>query len=152
LLEILRVVREEEPPRPSLRLSSTEELPKIAANRGLEPKRLTGVVRGELDWIVMKALEKDRNRRYDSANGLAHDIERYLVDEPVLACPPSARYRLRKFARKHRGVLRVAAAFVLLLAAATAVSAWQAVRATAAERRTVAERDRAEASFRMARD
>src|SRR5262249_36847274 len=101
LLEVLRVIKEEEPPRPSTRLSTTEELPSIAANRGLEPARLSGVVRGELDWIVMKALEKDRNRRYETANSFAQDIQRYLADEPVLACPPSAGYRLRKFARRN---------------------------------------------------
>src|SRR5262249_13060927 len=87
--EICRIIREEEPPKPSTRLSTIEELPTIAANRGLEPKKLSGVVRGELDWIVMKALEKDRNRRYGTANGLAMDVQRYLADEPVSACPPS---------------------------------------------------------------
>src|SRR5215475_11720414 len=105
LLEVLRVIREEEPPKPSTRLSSTDELPSVAANRGLEPKRLTGLVRGELDWIVMKALEKDRGRRYETAAALAADVQRYLDDEPVLACPPSAMYRLRKFARRHRSAL-----------------------------------------------
>src|SRR5262249_49952762 len=79
-----------------------EELPAIAANRGLEPKQLRGLVRGELDWIVMKCLEKDRNRRYETADGLAADIERYLNDEPVPACPPSAGDRFGKFARRHR--------------------------------------------------
>jgi serine/threonine protein kinase len=102
LLEALRVIREEEPARPSTRLSTTDELPAIAARRGLEPKKLSGLMRGELDWMVMKALEKDRNRRYETANGFAQDIQRYLADEPVLACPPSAGYRLRKFARRHR--------------------------------------------------
>jgi serine/threonine protein kinase len=131
--EMLRIIREEEPPRPSTRLSSTEELPSIAANRGLEPRQLSGLVRGELDWIVMKCLDKDRNRRYETANGLAHDIERYLHDEPVQACPPSASYRLRKLARKYKTPLRVAGAFVLLLLAGVVVSAWQAVRATGAE-------------------
>src|SRR5207253_4754794 len=81
--EVLRIIREEEPPKPSTRLSTTEELPSIAANRGLEPKKLSGLVRGELDWIVMKCLEKDRNRRYETANGLAHDVECYLHDTPV---------------------------------------------------------------------
>src|SRR6185437_13276859 len=93
MLEVLRAVREEEPPRPSTRLSTSDELPTVAANRGTEPKKLSGVVRGELDWIVMKALEKDRNRRYESANGFAADVQRYLADEPVLACPPSVGYR-----------------------------------------------------------
>jgi tetratricopeptide (TPR) repeat protein len=103
--EILRIIREEEPPRPSTRLSTTEGLPSIAANRGLEPKKLSGLVRGELDWIVMKALEKDRNRRYETANGLARDLERYLADEPVQAGPPSAGYRLRKFVQRNRRAL-----------------------------------------------
>ena len=102
--EILRRIREEEPPKPSTRLSESKRaLATIAAQRKTEPARLAKLVRGELDWIVMKALEKDRTRRYETANGLARDIERYLDDEPVEACPPSATYRLRKFARKHRG-------------------------------------------------
>src|SRR5262249_5914314 len=108
ILEVLRVIKEDEPPKPSTRLSTTEELPSIAANRGLEPKKLSGLVRGELDWIVMKALEKDRNRRYETASGFALDIQRYLADEPVLACPPSAIYRLRKFARRNKGTLTFA--------------------------------------------
>ena len=125
LLEMLRVVREEEPPKPSTRLSTAEQLPTIAASRGLEPKKLSGLVRGELDWIVMKALEKDRNRRYETANGFAMDVQRYLADEPVQACPPSATYRFRKFARRNRGKLIAASALfamLLLLVAALAVS------------------------------
>src|SRR5581483_1401197 len=88
LLELLRMVREEEPPKPSTRLSTTEQLPSIAANRGLEPKKLSALVRGDLDWIVMKCLEKDRRRRYETASGLARDIERYLEEEPIEARPP----------------------------------------------------------------
>jgi serine/threonine protein kinase/tetratricopeptide (TPR) repeat protein len=114
--EVLRIIREEEPPKPSTKLSSSETLPSIAANRHTEPARLGKDVRGDLDWIVMKCLEKDRNRRYETANGLASDVERYLKDEPVAACPPSAGYRFRKFARKHRGaLLTTAAAFVALV-------------------------------------
>jgi tetratricopeptide (TPR) repeat protein/serine/threonine protein kinase len=120
VLEVLRIIREEEPPRPSTRLSTTDELPSVAANRGLEPKKLSGVVRGELDWIVMKALEKDRNRRYETANGFATDIQRYLHDEPVVAGPPSGWYRVRKFARRNRGRLTVAAGVVLALLVMTA--------------------------------
>jgi WD40 repeat protein/serine/threonine protein kinase/tetratricopeptide (TPR) repeat protein len=118
ILEALRIIREEEPPKPSTRLSTTEELPSIAANRGLEPKKLSGLVRGELDWIVMKSLEKDRNRRYETANGFAMDIQRYLADEPVQACPPSAMYRMRKFARRNKWafVAASAAALVVVLA------------------------------------
>jgi eukaryotic-like serine/threonine-protein kinase len=102
--EIRRIIREEEPPRPSTRLSESKQaLPSISAQRQTEPAKLTRLVRGELDWIVMKALEKDRNRRYETANGLALDVQRYLADEPVQACPPSASYRLRKFTRRNRG-------------------------------------------------
>ena len=78
LLEMLRVVREEEPPRPSTKLSTADALPTLSANRGTEPKKLTGLLRNELDWIVMKALEKDRTRRYETANGFAADVQRYL--------------------------------------------------------------------------
>jgi WD40 repeat protein/serine/threonine protein kinase/Flp pilus assembly protein TadD len=112
IFDLLRMIREEEPPKPSTRLSTTEELPSIAAKRGLEPKKLSGLVRGELDWIVMKCLEKDRNRRYETANGLAGDIERYLHDEAVQACPPSVGYRLRKFVRRNKVALAMASALV----------------------------------------
>jgi serine/threonine protein kinase/Flp pilus assembly protein TadD len=115
VLEILRLIREEEPQRPSQRLSSTEELPSIAANRGTEPRRLSILVQGDLDWIVLKALEKDRGRRYESASAFAADLQRYLSDEPVQACPPSARYRIRKFARRNRRVLGTAAAAAFAL-------------------------------------
>jgi tetratricopeptide (TPR) repeat protein/serine/threonine protein kinase len=128
LLEALRIIREEEPPRPSTRLSTTEKLPAIAAARGLEPRKLSGLVRGELDWVVMKCLEKDRGRRYETANGLARDLERYLADEPVQACPPSAGYRLRKFARRHKAALAAAAAVVGALVVAVVALAVSNVR------------------------
>src|SRR5205823_2408000 len=115
MLEVLRLIREEEPPRPSIRLSTTDELPSVAANRGLEPKKLSGLVRGELDWIVMKALEKDRNRRYETANGFAADVQRYLSDEPVQACPPSMGYKLRKFVRRNKRTVLAASLVVLAL-------------------------------------
>jgi serine/threonine protein kinase/tetratricopeptide (TPR) repeat protein len=134
LLEVLRLVREEEPPRPSTRLSTATDLASIAAARGLEPEKLSGLVRGELDWVVMKCLEKDRNRRYDSANGLALDLQRYLADELVLACPPSAGYRLRKLVRRNTAAFTTAALIAVVLVAATAVSAWLAVRAMDAEK------------------
>src|SRR6516225_10160713 len=121
LLEVLRLIREEEPPRPSTRLSeSREALPSISAQRQTEPAKLTKLVRGELDWIVMKALEKDRNRRYETANGFAMDVQRYLADQPVLACPPSVGYRLRKLVRRNKRRLAVASLvlfFVMVLAA-----------------------------------
>src|SRR5438105_3994383 len=148
MLEVLRLIREEEPPKPSTRLSTTDEMPSVAANRGLEPKRLSGLVRGELDWIVMKALEKDRGRRYETANGLARDVQCYLADEAVEACPPTAGYRLRKFARKNRAALATVAVIALLLVAGATVSTWQAVRATRAEATAVAERDEKEKALR----
>jgi tetratricopeptide (TPR) repeat protein len=119
--ELLRIIREEEPQKPSTRLShSTDSLPSVSAQRQMEPAKLTKLVRGELDWIVMKALEKDRNRRYETANGFAMDVQRYLADEPVEACPPSAGYRFRKFARRNRAALGIAglvfAAMLLTLA------------------------------------
>jgi serine/threonine protein kinase/tetratricopeptide (TPR) repeat protein len=155
LLEILRVIREEEPPKPSTRLGTTEELPSLATNRGLEPKKLSGLMRGDLDWIVMKALDKDRNRRYESANGFAMDLQRYLANEPVLACPPSKSYRLRKFARRHRPALLTAALIGSTLLVGTGVSVWQAVRATnaqhAADKRLASERE-AHNALNAARD
>src|SRR6185437_7285379 len=114
VLEVLRIVREVEPPRPSTKLSTDAALPSIAANRNVEPTKLAKLMRGELDWVVMKALEKDRGRRYDTANGLARDIQRYLADEVVEARPPSAGYRLRKLVRRNKG--RVIAASLVLLA------------------------------------
>ena len=131
--EILRMIKEVEPPKPSTRLSdSGEALASISANRHTEPAKLTKLVRGELDWIVMKTLEKDRNRRYETANGFAMDIQRYLSDEPVLACPPSATYRFRKFARRNRAVLTMNAVVLAALIAGAGVASWQAVRATKA--------------------
>jgi tetratricopeptide (TPR) repeat protein len=108
--EIRRIICEEEPPRPSTRISTLgQEASTVSTHRKSDPKRLSQSFRGELDWIVMKALEKDRNRRYETANGFAMDIQRYLADEPVQACPPSAWYRLRKFARRNKTGLAVAA-------------------------------------------
>jgi WD40 repeat protein/serine/threonine protein kinase len=133
LPEVLRIIREEEPPRPSTRLNTTVQLPAVAANRGLEARKLRGLVRGELDWIVMKCLEKERGRRYETANGLAQDIERYLNDEPVYAGPPSAGYRLRKFLRRHRTAVLAAAAVVLLLVAGVVGTSAGLVRALDAE-------------------
>jgi tetratricopeptide (TPR) repeat protein/serine/threonine protein kinase len=122
--EIRRIIREEEPPKPSTRLSGTEELPSVAANRGLDPKKLSSLVRGELDWIVMKALEKDRNRRYETANSFAIDVQRYLADEPVQACPPSAGYWLRKFARRNRAVLLTSSLVAVALLIAMSGVGW----------------------------
>ena len=122
--EIVRLIREDEPPRPSTRLNHSETLPSVAAARQLEPVKLTKLVRGELDWIVMKALEKDRNRRYESANGLGRDVQRYLNDEPVQACPPSAGYRLRKFVRRNRGPVLAVSLVLIFLVLLGAGSGW----------------------------
>ncbi len=133
--EIRRIIREEEPPKPSTRLSTLGSTsPTVSAHRKSELNKLSALVKGELDWIVMKCLEKDRTRRYETANGLARDVQRYLADESVEACPPSSAYKLRKFGRKHRKALVTAASFAVLLLAGTVLSAWQAVRATVAER------------------
>ncbi len=136
--EMLRIIREEEPPRPSTRLTTLAQqaASTVSARRGSDPERLSMLVRGELDWIVMKCLDKDRNRRYESANSLAADIERYLNDEPVQACPPSATYRIGKFVRRHKAALAAAGtlAGVLLLAvvglAIGSMLIWRANRET----------------------
>ena len=136
VLEMLRVIREEEPPKPSTKVSTAEALPNLAVQRGMEPAKLTRLLRGEIDWIVMKALEKERSRRYETANGLAMDIRRYLVDEPVQAGPPSAAYRLRKFVKRHKGqVVAVALVLLALLAgiAGTTVGLVRTERAREAE-------------------
>ena len=123
-LESLRLVREEEPPRPSTRLSTSRELVTIAANRRLEPKKLSGLIRGELDWIVMKCLEKDRSRRYETASGLANDLQHYFADEPVQAYPPSASYRFRKFTRRHKRAIVLATLGCLMLLITVSSVAW----------------------------
>jgi eukaryotic-like serine/threonine-protein kinase len=150
LLEILRVIREVDPPKPSTKLSTTAALPTIAANRHTEPKRLAALVRGELDWIVMKALEKDRNRRYETATGLAADVQRYLADEPVVAGPPTAAYRLRKFVRRNRARVTVAVALLVALVGGVVGTTWGLVRAERfrrdeADQRRTAERLQREA-------
>jgi WD40 repeat protein/serine/threonine protein kinase len=174
LLEMLRVIREQEPTKPSTKLSKlssphapreepglgTRSVPatlaSIAANRGTEPATLTKLVRGELDWIVMKALEKDRNRRYETAGAFAADIQRYLADEPVQACPPSAWYHFRKFARRHKPALAMAAVVGLAVVVAVAVLATSMVliareqqgKARAEEdRKKAVERERRESYF-----
>jgi serine/threonine protein kinase len=129
--EILRMIREEEPPKPSTRLAqSSETLPAISARRHMEPAKLTKLMRGELDWIVMKTLEKDRSRRYETASAFAADVQRYLRDETVEACPPSPWYRFRKFARRNKRGLLSASAVVLatlLTATVSGVLIWQSI-------------------------
>jgi tetratricopeptide (TPR) repeat protein/predicted Ser/Thr protein kinase len=149
--EILRVIREEEPPKPSTRLSGSARLPALAAQRQLEPAKLARLLRGDLDWVVMKALEKDRGRRYETANGFARDVQHYLAEEPVLAGPPTAAYRLRKFVRRNRGPVLAAGALLLALLVGIAGTTWGLLRALraeaaarAAEAQAVLDRDTAE--------
>ena len=136
--EVLRLIKEEEPPKPSTRLSdSGEALASISAQRHMEPAKLTKLVRGELDWIVMKTLDKDRNRRYETANALAAEVQNYLNDETVLACPPSAGYRFRKFARRNKAPLAFTGLVLLILLTVTGGIGWnvrdRAARQTAVE-------------------
>ena len=130
--EVRRVIREEEAPRPSIRLSTMGGAARthLAKHRKAAPDKLMGLLRGDLDWIVMRALEKDRARRYESANGFAEDIRRHLADEPVSAAAPSAAYRIGKYVRRHRAGLGVAAVIAILLVAGTVVSSWMAIEAT----------------------
>ncbi len=150
--EVRRIIREEEPPRPSTRISTLgETLPSISAQRHMNPGKLGALIRGELDWIVMRAMEKDRARRYATAVEFARDVERYLSDEPVEACPPSRAYRLRKFVRRNKSAIAIAATLALVVLAGAAISSWQAIRATRAqqeeklaERQAARERDQAQ--------
>jgi tetratricopeptide (TPR) repeat protein len=145
LRETLRLVRDVEPPKPSVRLARSAKLADVAALRQTQPKKLIASVRGELDWIVMKCLEKDRARRYETAGDLARDIERYLRHEPVEASPPSAAYRLRKFVSRNKGRVAAAAAVALALVAGLAGTTWGMLRA---ERAMHAEAERAEGERR----
>ncbi|MCY2967258.1 MAG: serine/threonine-protein kinase, partial [Planctomycetota bacterium] len=144
LHEMIRILREDEPSKPSTRLSTEEALPSLAALRQTEPKRLMAMMRGELDWVVMKCLEKQRNRRYETANGLARDIERYLADEPVEARPPSTGYRLRKLLRRNRITAVTTGLVLMALVGGIIGTTWgllRAQQAQEAEAKRVQERD-----------
>ena len=153
LTEMLRIVQEEEPSKPSTRLSTEEALSSLAALRQTEPKKLVALLRGELDWVVMKCLEKGRDRRYETANALARDIQRYLADEVVEARPPSMGYRASKFVRRHKGQVIAASLVLLVLLAGIAGTTWGLIvaraetaekdHARAAEANRVKERDEA---------
>jgi eukaryotic-like serine/threonine-protein kinase len=138
--EIRRIIREEEPPKPSTRLSTLALASEtVSANRASEPRKLSALVRRELDWIVMKALEKDRNRRYETISAFAQDVQRYLNDEPVLACPPSAWYRLRKFAWRNKRALVSAALLAGMLLVLLGGLAWVVSDRAARQARTAVE-------------
>lgn len=141
--EMRRMIREDEPPRPSTRLGSLgEQLSTVSARRKADPKRLGSAVKGELDWVVMKALEKDRSRRYETASDLSQDLLRYLSDEPVRACPPSSWYRFRKFVRRNRRSVSAASLILLALVAGVIGTTWGLIRAE--QHRLVVERQRDE--------
>ncbi|MBN2164002.1 MAG: serine/threonine protein kinase [Pontiellaceae bacterium] len=126
LEEMFRILREREPLRPSIRLMALEPeaLSKIAHSRRIEPRRLNALLNGDLDWIVMKALEKDRERRYQAVSGLAEDVRHYLNHEPVIARPPSRRYRFRKLVRRNKGVFASVSAIAIALIAGFGTSSW----------------------------
>jgi serine/threonine protein kinase len=150
--DVLRKIRDDEPPKPSTRLTESKAaLPSISAQRQTEPSRLARLIRGDLDWIVMKALEKDRSRRYETASSLARDVERHLAGDAVEAGPPSSLYRLRKFARKQRAALATAGSFALLLVLAAAFALFLAFQAARARQMAEAEARAARAAYESER-
>jgi eukaryotic-like serine/threonine-protein kinase len=150
--EVRRIIREEEPPKPSTRLSSLgDTLTAVSAKRNADPRHLARALRGELDWIVMRALEKDRRRRYETANDFAADVMRYLTDRPVEACPPSVSYRFAKYARRNRVAIATAVLVGMALIGGTGVSLWQAAQARKAQRKAQAAEARATTEAATAR-
>ena len=143
--EIRRIIREVEPVKPSTRLNTLGDADRdtIARQRGISPAQLSPLIRGDLDWIVMKALEKNRSRRYETANGLALDIQRHLQNEPVSARPPTTAYRVSRFVRRNRFAVIAISAVALTLVAGTIVSTMQAMRARRAEHVAYLERQKA---------
>jgi eukaryotic-like serine/threonine-protein kinase len=151
--EIRSIFCNEEPPKPSTRISTIGQAATTSsANRKSDPKQLSQLFRGELDWIVMKALEKDRNRRYEWASAFAADVERYLHDEPVQACPPSAWYRFRKFARRNKVVLAAGSLVFTALIAGTVVSCYFAIQASDRAREAENARNLATTGEKQARE
>ena len=144
--EALRVIRDVDPPVPSLRLSTSKMRASIAAVRSIEPNELDKLLKSELDWVVMKSLEKDRSRRYESASAIVNDLQRYLRDEPVEACPPSAIYKSRKFIRRHRWAVLASTLVLVSLIAGVIGTSWGLMHAKA--QRRIAEQARHEADER----
>ncbi len=141
--EVLRIIREEDPPLPSKRITESQSLAQTASQRRMEPRSLTSWLRGDPDWIVLKAMDKDRKRRYDSASQLAEDLARFLSDEPIVARPPSRSYRMHKFVRKHRVLLLTFLCVAATLLLGMVTTAWQARMATLERNAAVQERNRA---------
>jgi WD40 repeat protein/serine/threonine protein kinase len=149
--EMRRMIREDEPPTPSTRLSSLgQTLTAVASKRACDPRHLDRAVRGELDWITMKALEKDRRRRYETANDFAADVMNHLTDRPVEACPPSPSYRFGKFARRNRAAMTTAVLISAVVGVGLVTSLWFAVAASEAERHTKHALSALKASFGVA--
>ncbi len=151
--EMRRIIREVEPPRPSLRLSTAvgDERTQFARARHIEPEKLSRVVEADLDWIVMKAIDKDRSRRYETASGFAEDVRRYLANEPVTAAAPSVTYRIRKFARRNKLVFAAGTAVLLTFTVGIAVSTWALFDENAALRVAQTEKGRAQAESKRAK-
>jgi serine/threonine protein kinase/tetratricopeptide (TPR) repeat protein len=150
LTELIRAIREVDPPKPSTRLSKSDDLVELARHRGAESRALSRLVEGDLDWIVMKCLEKERSRRYETASELGADLRRCLADEPVLAGPPSAGYKLKKFLRRHRAQAIVAALLGAVFTLGAAGTAAGYVRARAENAAMTVQRDRAQAAEKEA--
>jgi serine/threonine protein kinase len=150
--EIRRTIREQEPARPSTRLSTMlgADLTQIAKHRKAEPPKLIHLVRGDLDWIVMKALEKHRTRRYETANGFAADVQRHLDNEPVLARPPSSLYKFQRLVRRNQLVFVAASAVIVALIIGLVVSTWMFFKEQQARQQSEAERMTAEAERKTA--
>ncbi len=128
--EMMRIIRDEDPPLPSVRLTTSATLPSVSANRSTEPRKLSTLVRGELDWIVMKAMEKERSRRYETPNAFADDILRFLNQEAIMARPASAACRLKKFAQRNRSLVVAGSLIAAALLLGFGISTWQAILAT----------------------
>ncbi len=141
--EMMRIIREEEPPMPSTRLTTSAMLASVSANRSTEPRKLSTLVRGELDWIVMKAMEKERSRRYETPNAFADDIQRFLKQEAITARPASAAYRFKKFTQRNRSVVIAGSLIAATLILGFGISTWQAIRAN--QERYAADQARIEA-------
>jgi serine/threonine protein kinase/Tfp pilus assembly protein PilF len=149
--EVRRIIREEEPPKPSTRISALgDTLDTVAARRKTDPRKLSLLMRGDLDWIAMRALEKDRTRRYQTANGLARDLDRFLADEPVEARAPSTAYQIRKLMKRNRGLFVTGALLLIVVSLAGGVSIWQYVRAANAQRTAALQRLAAQEARREA--
>ena len=141
--EMLRIIKEEDPPAPSKRLSTMKQIADVAGRRRSEPKQLTRAIRGELDWVVMKAIDKERSRRYETANGLAMDVERYLKDEPVVARPATTLHRLQRIIRRNRATVAAGILIFVTLVSGLIGTTWGLVQARK-------DRDLADAARKMA--